>query len=201
MSKNFKNLTICKDCGLVLNKPELDYSHEFHCPRCNSLIYKFGQDYLTVLLFAFSSIILFIPAVTLPLMSLEILDLTQRTTLVETLLIFFKNGYTAISILITFIGIVVPLFMLLLILIILIPLRIGKKAKYVSAPLKLYENLLEWQMGEIYMISIVVAIIKLQKMATLHIGLGFYFFFAFLVMMSFTMALFNPYDVWNDDEL
>ncbi|XPV54243.1 MAG: hypothetical protein ACNI3H_04400 [Halarcobacter ebronensis] len=38
-------------------------------------------------------------------------------------------------------------------------------------------------------------------MATLDIGLGFYFFLAFLIMMSLTMALFNPYDVWNDDEL
>ncbi|WP_164968586.1 MULTISPECIES: paraquat-inducible protein A [Arcobacteraceae] len=201
MSKSLKKLTICKDCGLVLNKPHLDYDHQFHCPRCNALIYKYGQDYLTILLFVFTSIILFVPAVTLPLMSLEIMDLKQSTTLVETLLIFFKNGYTAISILITFIGIVVPLFMLILILIILIPLRLGKNAKYVSKPLKLYEHLLEWQMGEIYMISIVIAIIKLQKMATLDIGLGFYFFLGFLIMMSLTMALFNPYDVWNDDEL
>ncbi|XPV54244.1 MAG: paraquat-inducible protein A [Halarcobacter ebronensis] len=113
MSKSLKKLTICKDCGLVLNKPHLDYDHQFHCPRCNALIYKYGQDYLTILLFVFTSIILFIPAVTLPLMSLEIMDLKQSTTLVETLLIFFKNGYAAISIFITFIGIVVPLFMLI----------------------------------------------------------------------------------------
>lgn len=201
MSTSLEKLNICKDCALVLNKPPLDYKHQFHCPRCNALIYKYGQDYLTVILFAFSSIVFFIPAVTLPLLSLEIMDLKQTTTLVETLLIFFKSGYTAISILITFIGVVVPLFMLILILSILIPLKLGKSAKYVSKPLKLYEHLLEWQMGEIYMISIVIAIIKLQKMATLDIGLGFYFFLIFLVMMSLTMTLFNSYDVWNDDEL
>ncbi|AXH12655.1 paraquat-inducible protein A [Halarcobacter bivalviorum] len=201
MSEELEKITICKDCGLVLNKPQLDYNHQFHCPRCNALIYKYGQDYLTVLLFAITSIILFIPAIFLPLLSLEILDLKQTTTLVETLLIFFKNGYTAVSILITFIGIIVPLCMLILIMSILIPLKLGKSAKYVSKPLKFYEHLLEWQMGEIYMISIVVAIIKLQKMATLDIGMGFYFFLCFLLMMSLTMALFNPYDVWNENEI
>lgn len=56
-------------------------------------------------------------------------------------------------------------------------------------------------MAEVYMISIIVSIIKLQKMATLSIGLGFYFFLGFLIMMFLTMSLFNPYDVWNDDEL
>lgn len=92
-------------------------------------------------------------------------------------MIFFESGYTAISLLITFIGIIIPFFMLILIMSILIPLKFGKDAKFVSKPLKFYEHLLKWQMAEVYMISIVVAIIKLQKMATLHIGLGFYFFF------------------------
>ncbi|AXH10169.1 paraquat-inducible protein A [Malaciobacter halophilus] len=201
MQENLEKTSICKDCGLVLKKPKVDYKHQFHCPRCNAIIYRFGQDYQTVLLFAITSIILFIPAIILPILSLEILDLKQTTTLIETLLIFFESGYTAISLLITFIGIIIPFFMLILIMSILIPLKFGKDAKFVSKPLKFYEHLLKWQMAEVYMISIVVAIIKLQKMATLHIGLGFYFFLGFLIMMFLTMNLFNPYDVWNDDEL
>lgn len=199
MQNKLKNIVVCKDCALVLNKPQTDYKHQFHCPRCNALIYKFGQDYQTVLLLAITSIILFFPAILLPILTLEVLDLKQTTTLVETLLIFFKSGYVAISIFITFIGVVVPFFMLLLILSILTPLKFRKKSKYVSKFLKLYEHLLEWQMAEVYMISIVVAIIKLQKMATLHIGLGFYFFFGFLIMMFLTMSLFNPQDIWNEE--
>jgi paraquat-inducible protein A len=199
LQNKLKNIVVCKDCALVLNKPQVDYKHQFHCPRCNALIYKFGQDYQTVLLLAITSVILFFPAILLPILTLEVLDLKQTTTLVETLLIFFKSGYVAISIFITFIGIVVPFFMLLLILSILTPLKFGKNSKYVSKFLKFYEHLLEWQMAEVYMISIVVAIIKLQKMATLHIGLGFYFFFGFLIMMFLTMSLFNPQDIWNEE--
>ncbi len=201
MSKSLKKITICKDCGLVLNKPTMDYKHQFHCPRCNAIIYRFGQDYQVILLFAITSIIFFIPAIFLPLLSLEILELKQTTTLIKTLLIFFNNGYIAISILITFIGLIIPFCMLILILSILVPFRYGKKAKFVSKPLKLYRYLLEWQMAEVYMISIVVAIIKLQKIAILHIGFGFYFFLGFLIMMFLTMALFNPYDIWNENEV
>lgn len=72
MQENLEKTSICKDCGLVLKKPKVDYKHQFHCPRCNAIIYRFGQDYQTVLLFAITSIILFIPAIILPILSLEI---------------------------------------------------------------------------------------------------------------------------------
>lgn len=191
----------CKECGLILNKPKADYTHQFICPRCKACVYKFGQDYETIILMTLTSLILFFPSITLPLITLKIFDLEQTTTLIETVFIFFDNGYIGVSIFITLIGIIIPFIMLLLILFILIPLKNGSSHKKVSGFFKLYEYLLEWQMAEVYLISIFVSIIKLNKMATLHVETGLYFFCAFLVFMFITINFFNPYDIWNKNEV
>ena len=119
----------------------------------------------------------------------------------STVFIFFENGYIGVSLFITFIGIIIPFIMLVLILFILIPLKNGSSPRKVSKLFKVYEYLLEWQMAEVYLISVFVSIVKLNKMATLDIGLGLYFFCSFLFFMFVTITFFNPYDIWNKNEL
>ena len=191
----------CKDCGLVLKKPHLDLEHQFNCPRCNGVIYRFGQNHTLVLILAITSLSLFLPALFLPLLTLEILEIKQTTTLMQTVAIFINDGYVLLSVFITLIGVFVPFIMLLLILLILIPLQKGVHPKKVSYYFKMYEHLLEWQMAEVYLISIFVSIVKLQKMAQLHLEIGLYFFIGFLFFMFVTMVLFNPYDIWSEDEV
>ncbi len=196
-----KDKLACKECGVILNKPKESHSYQFYCPRCDGIIYKFGQDYKTIILMAITSILLFIPSIMLPLISLEILGLKQTTTLIETVFIFFDNGYVGVSVFITFIGIIIPFALLVLILLILIPLKNKAKPEKISIFFKLYEYFYEWQMAEVYLISIFVSIVKLYKMATLEVGVGLYFFCAFLFFMIVTTLLFNPYDVWKNDEI
>lgn len=199
--KELKNKIPCKECGIILNKPIIDYKHQFNCPRCNACVYRFGQDYLTIILMTITSLILFFPSISLPLITLKILELEQTTTLMQTVFIFFENGYIGVSLFIIVIGVIIPFVMLILILFILIPLKNGSSHKKVSIYFKLYESLMEWQMAEVYLVSIFVSIIKLNKMATLEIGIGLYFFCAFLFFMFITINFFNPYDIWNKNEL
>jgi uncharacterized paraquat-inducible protein A len=60
---------------------------------------------------------------------------------------------------------------------------------------------MEWGMAEVYLISIVVSMVKLHKMGTLHIGLGFYVFIFFFIAYYITIVWFNPDDIWIDDAL
>lgn len=199
--KKIQNKIACKECGIILNKPKVDYKHQFNCPRCDACVYRFGQDYQTIILLTITSLILFFPSIFLPLITLKILGLEQTTTLVQGVFIFFENGYIGVSLFITFIGIIIPFIMLILILFILIPLQNGYSQKKISKIFKIYEHLLEWQMAEVYLISVFVSIIKLNKMATLEIGIGLYFFCSFLFFMYITISLFNPYDIWSKYEL
>lgn len=196
-----KKLIACKECGLILEKPHLDLQHQFNCPRCNGVIYRFGQNHTLIIILAVTTLILFFPSVFLPIMTLEILEIKQTTSLLETVFVFSNDGYLLLSVFVTFIGILIPFLMLILMLLILIPLNNGANPKTVSNYFRWYESLFEWQMAEVFMISIFIAIIKLQKMAQLQLEIGFYFFIAFLFFMFVTMVLFNPYEIWSEDEV
>jgi len=196
-----ENIVGCKECGLVLKKPTLDLTYQFECPRCDAAIYRFGQNYNLVLMLVITSLVLFLPSFFLPLLTLKILDISQTTTLLETLIVFADDGYIVLSIFIVFIGILIPIMMLVLIMLILIPLKRNVHPTKVSRYFKWYESLMEWQMAEVYLISIFVTIVKLQKMAEVKLEIGLYFFIAFLFFMFVSMIMFNPHDIWSKDEL
>ena len=61
--KKIQNKIACKECGIILNKPKVDYKHQFNCPRCDACVYRFGQDYQTIILLAITSLILFFPSI------------------------------------------------------------------------------------------------------------------------------------------
>jgi len=199
--KKKENIVGCTECGLILKKPDLDLTHQFQCPRCDAAIYRFGQNYNLVIMLVITSLVLFLPSFLLPLLTLKILDISQTTTLFETLIVFANDGYIILSIFIIFIGIFIPIIMLVLILLILIPLKNNGDPKKVSKYFKWYETLIEWQMAEVYLISIFVTIVKLQKMAEVKLEIGLYFFIAFLFFMFVSMIMFNPHDIWSKDEL
>ena len=188
--------TACKECGIVIDEPKIDREHQYYCPRCMALTYRPGQEFKYVLMMAISALILFIPSITLPILTLNIAGITQTTTLIEAVLAFFSDGYDFIAFLVLLTGVIIPSVLLVLILSILLPIHFGIKAKKVAPAFVLYEHLSQWSMGEVYLISILVAIIKLQKMADLVIGMGFYLFSAFLLTMFIALTWFNPQDIW-----
>ncbi len=192
--------TACKECGALVAQPAVDREHQYYCPRCDAMLYRSGQEFHYIILMALSSIILFFPAILLPILTLNIAGMEQSTTLVEAVWSFFGDGYTFIAVLVLLSGIIIPFLMLTLILMILIPIHYGVSPRKVATLFNLYEHLTEWSMGEVYLISILVAIIKLQKMAMLIIGEGFFLFIAFLITMYITMVWFNPHDIWHQQK-
>jgi len=193
--------TACHECGVIVNKPKLDREHQFYCPRCNATIYRPGQRMRYVVVMALSSIIFLIPALFLPLLSLNIAGIEQMTTLVGAIASFFDDGYDLLAFVVLITGIIAPLTMLLMVLLILIPTRMGMKVRNVAPIFIIYEYLLEWGMGEVYLVSIFVSMIKLQEMSMLVIGIGLYLFVGFLLTFFITILWFNPHDIWHKYEL
>ncbi len=192
--------TACEECGLIINQPDVDMEHEYYCPRCKALTYRSGQEFKYIIMMAISALIFFIPAITLPILTLNIAGISQNTTLIQAVWAFFGDGYASIAVLVLFTGIIVPLLMLLLILSILLPIHFHVPPKKIAPFFLMYEELSAWSMGEVYLISILVAIIKLQKMAELTIGVGLYLFSAFLITMFISIVWFNPHDIWHIDK-
>ena len=124
--------TACRECGLIINQPAIDVEHQYYCPRCQALTYRSGQKFSYIIMMSISALIFFIPAITLPILTLDIAGIVQTTTLVEAVWAFFDDGYAFIAVLVLFTGIIVPFLLLILILSILLPIHYGVEPKKIA---------------------------------------------------------------------
>lgn len=74
---------------------------------------------------------------------------------------------------------------------VLLPLKFNKQLPYTPALLKMSLMMLPWSMVEIFLISVLVSIIKLSSTADVGLGLSFYAFALFSVLMTATIVLLN----------
>jgi paraquat-inducible protein A len=192
-----KYKSACKDCGVIVEYNKDDYNHNYHCPRCNALIYAPGEKFSYVIIMAIAALISFIPVLFLPILSLDMANQIVSTTLLSVVSSFFSDGNTIVGIIILFTGILIPLGMLGLLLLILIPLHFTKRVSNMHMYYRIYSIIKHWGMAEVYMISVLVSVIKLQTMGDLSIDAGFFTFIFFLICFYITIVWFNPDDIWH----
>jgi paraquat-inducible protein A len=193
--------TACSDCGIIIKIDTFDTYLEYACPRCHSVFYRPGESFTLVLAMAITSIFFFIPATFLPIMTISILGKIHSVTLIEAVWFFANDGYMIIALIAVSAGVVIPLILLGLILIMIIPSKLGISSKKIRVFYRYYEHLTTWAMAEVYLISIFVAIVKLSGMAELSLDFGLYSFGFFILSFFITITWFNPDDLWNKNEL
>lgn len=193
--------TACKDCGVIIEIDNFDTSNQYACPRCHSVFYRPGESFDLVSVMAITAILFFIPAIFLPIMSLEIMGDSHSVTLMEAVWFFVTDGYIIIAIIAAASGVIIPLVLLGLIMMMILPIKLGYSPSEIQHFYRLYEHLSGWAMAEVYLISIFVAIIKLGGMAELELNFGLLSFAFFLIAFYITIIWFNPEDLWTQNEL
>ena len=187
----------CKDCGLIIEITNFDSSHQYSCPRCESVFYRPGESFDLVLVMAISAFLFFIPTLFLPVLTLEIMGQSHSVNLIEAVIYFYNDGYFVIAIIASSVGVFIPLTILFLIMSLIIPAKMGKPIGRLKNLFRYYEHLVPWSMAEVYLISIFVAIVKLAGMATLKLDFGLACFAFFLLSYYVTVTWFNAEDLWN----
>lgn len=192
--------TACHECGALAHIEHCDKGEEYACPRCNSTLYHPGESPLYILSAAFSALIFLIPTLIFPIMTIHILGMSQSVTLIQAVWFFTEDGYPLVAVIAMAVGLFIPILMLGLILFILGALHLGYRVQEIHLPIRVYSTLRSWSMAEVYLLSIFVAIVKLQGMATLDFELGLIAFVFFLITFYITTVWFNPQDLWwNND--
>lgn len=191
-------LTACPDCDLLLKKTHVPTGHKSRCPRCGSVLYSPRKNTVErTLALSLTGLILFFPAMLLPVMTLDAMGLEMATNLVHGISVLFRSGFHAVAILVLLTGVAIPFIKLLILFIV----SLGILFKSGSYPLMLlfrtYRFLDEWGMLEIYMLGILVSIIKLKDLAQLSYGMGLLCFSALLVITVCTAISLDEHRYWS----
>jgi paraquat-inducible protein A len=188
--------TACHECGVVVHIDHCDASQQYSCPRCKSILYHPGESMVHVAAAAFCALILLIPSLLMPIMTIHILGMSQSVTLFHALWFFTTDGYTLVAIIAISAGLVIPTLLLGLVFFMLGAVWMGFTIRDIHLASRAYTALKSWSMAEVYLLSVFVAVVKLQGMATLDFDLGLFAFVFFLLTFYITITWFNPQDLW-----
>ena len=173
----------CPQCDLLLEKEEIPRGRRSRCPRCGTVLHKTVHASLQKsIAFSLAGLILFIPAMTLPIMTFSVAGLQGSGNVVDAVIALFEKGFYFVGLTVLFVSILFPLVKLTLLFISSWCIANGRTSRTVIKLFRLYKHLAEWGMVEVYMLGILVSIIKMYSMADITYNTGFFCFTALVLL-------------------
>ena len=194
------SLVPCHRCHLLSQMPPGGSHTEMACPRCGAALHQRKPNSLNrTLALVIAAIVFYIPAMVLPVSVTTTFAGAQGDTIMSGVIYFIHSGAWYIALVIFVASIMVPILKIL----ILIYLLISVRRKSTWRPLdstrlyRIVEFIGKWSMVDIYVITIMMALIKLGGLASFDAGPGAVFFGTMVVVTMFAAMSFDPRLIWD----
>jgi paraquat-inducible protein A len=190
-------LARCSVCGLV---GSLSSAPRPRCARCGAALLRRRYDSIAQCsALAAAAAILYIPASTLPVMTITLLGADQQTTLFGGVKNLLSPGMWPMALLVFFASVAAPVIRLLALLFLLLSTKWRLRSHLHDRTLlyRVIGRTWRWSMIDIFMLSIVVALVKLGPLATIEPGIGATCFAAVVLLSMFAADLFDPRLMWD----
>ena len=195
--QNSAGISACPDCDLLLGEKEVLQGLKSSCPRCGSILHSPRKNSVErTLALSLAGLILFFPAMLLPVMTLDAMGLEMTTNLVHGISVLFGSGFHVVAILVLLTGVAVPFIKLLMLFVVSFSIQLNATSILPILFFRIYQFLDEWGMLEIYMLGILVSIIKLKDLARLSYGMGLFCFSALLIITVCSAVTLDEHRYW-----
>lgn len=191
-------LQACHQCDLLVNLADFVSHGRADCPRCGAVLAHLKHDSLNrTLALSITALLLFLPATLLPVMSFDMLGQTSASSLLEGVRHLAADDDLWVAFMVAFCSLIVPLCILLLLFTSSLLSRIRVLPGLQILLLKSHYHLKHWGMLDVYMLSLLVATVKMRDQGDLTMGLGLYAFIALLVLMILAQSQFDSRECWD----
>jgi paraquat-inducible protein A len=146
-----------------------------------------------------AALILYVPANVLPITVTTSLGSSQSDTILSGVIYFMQSGSWEIAAIIFIASVFVPLAKLIILVLLLISVQIRAtwRPKDRTTLYRLTEMVGRWSMVDIYVVTILVALVKLGALATVEAGPAAVYFAAVVVITMFAAESFDPRLIWD----
>lgn len=191
-------LLSCHVCGLVSKAQRSGGAA--HCPRCSSPLHFRKHDSVArswALLIA--AYIMYVPANVLPMMETRSLFGSQDDTIMSGVIYLWQSGSWDLALVVFIASIMVPLLKLIAMTVLLLSVQRRSTWQPVQRT-KLYrivELVGRWSMLDIYVVTILAALVQIGSLATIKAGPASLAFGAVVVLTMFSAMQFDPRLIWD----
>ncbi|MBS4097384.1 MAG: paraquat-inducible protein A [Sulfuricella sp.] len=186
----------CHACGLV-SRPQAEGAR---CPRCGTALHarksgSLGRTWALLI----AAFILFIPANLLPVMETGSLFGTQQDTILSGVVYLWTSGSWPLAVVVFVASIVVPLFKLLFLSLLALSVQWhwDWRPRARTRLYRMIEFIGRWSMLDIYVVTLLSALVRLQSLATIHAGPGAMAFGTVVVLTMLASMAFDPRLIWD----
>lgn len=194
------HLLSCHACGRLSRRRRLPPGRRAVCPHCGAALHtrksnSLGRTWALVI----AAAILYIPANTLPVMTVVSFGQGEPDTILSGVRALIAEGMWPLALLVFFASITVPMVKLtgLVYLLMSVHLKSRWRPRDRTRLYRLIEMIGRWSMIDIFMISILVALVRLGSIATVDPGAGATSFAAVVVLTMLASESFDPRLMWD----
>jgi paraquat-inducible protein A len=196
-------LVSCHDCDQLALMGPLPARAVAHCPRCRAAMHRRKPNSIArTWALVVTATILYVPANLLPVMTVVYFGRGEPDTILSGVKELIHAGMWPVALLVFFASITVPVLKLigLTFLLITTQRRSTWRLRDRSLAYRIIEQIGRWSMVDIFMISILVALVDLGSIATIEPGVGAICFAAVVIITMFASMSFDPRLIWDAEE-
>lgn len=194
----------CHDCGTVHRLPPFpddavgSDDTVARCKACGAkLRIRFGRTVEHTLALYLAALSLFIVANAFPILAMTVEGRGNAATILDSATALYGDGLWPLALAVGGMGLVMPLAKIAGMLAILLPLALGARRPWLGTVFGWVERITPWAMLEVYLLGIIVAYVKLQDLATIHMGVALPAFVGTILLLAAADARFDPHAIWG----
>ena len=196
-----QGLISCHTCHLLCRSAEP--GSIMTCPRCGTRLHRRKPNSIKrTWALVIAAFIFYIPANLLPITTVVSLGNAQSDTIMSGVIYFIHSGMWPIALVIFVASVFVPLLKLFLLTFLLISVqrKSSWRRKDRTQLYRITEVVGRWSMVDIFVVTILVALVKLGALASIQAQSGAVFFCAVVIITLFAAMSFDPRLIWDTEE-
>jgi paraquat-inducible protein A len=195
-------LVSCHACQLVVRVPAHAHGDDVEaiCPRCGAAVHRRKPNSLSrAWALAIAATILYIPANVYPVMTVISFGKGDPSTILGGCKELLLHGMWPLALIVFVASVTVPVLKLVGLMWLLVSVQRGStwRLRDRTALYRIVEAVGRWSMIDIFMLSILVALVRLGAIATVAPGIGAISFAAVVVLTMFAAMAFDPRLIWD----
>ena len=188
---------ICHKCHTLNEEMPIADGSKALCSNCGMVLYKRDSRLLDHgLALSLTGLIFFALANLFPLVKINILGTEQYITIVSMIYSLADNGYYLVALFVLYTIFVFPLMIFLLYALIFSLMKVKKGEILTARLLVLLAQIQPWHMSDIFLISILVALVKLFGLAQIHLGISFWTLIMFVLIDTYITRNIHLGELW-----
>jgi len=191
----------CHVCELVMpESAAVRADGHLCCPRCGEVLHaRKPASIQKTWALLIAAVVCYLPANLLPIMSVTSLGQTQSDTILSGVIFLLAHGMWPLALVVFIASVLVPLLKLVILVYLLtsVQMRSARRPRDRTRLYRITEAVGRWSMVDIYVVTILVALVHLGNLATIEAEMGAVFFAAVVVLTMFAAMSFDPRLIWD----